>query len=109
MDRLGERVMEVCRVPQYVMRAPHDHGVILIHVVLQRVACEGDAPLGLQTCDSCKSLGGWVLDLMTLISNHHSSLTDERLKGFACSNSLRPNRRQSRCMPFFRRNAFFQA
>lgn len=88
MDRLGKRVMEVCRVPQYVMRAPHDHGVILIHVVLQRVACEGDAPLGLQTGDSCKPFRGWVLDLMTLISDHHSSLTDERLKRFTCDNSL---------------------
>ena len=91
--------MEVCRVPQYVMRAPHDHGVILIHVVLQRVACEGDAPLRLQTAHGCKSLGGWVLDLMTLISNNNSSLIDERLKRFAYGKNLHQNRWQSHCVP----------
>ncbi|KAA6420914.1 MAG: hypothetical protein FRX49_09055 [Trebouxia sp. A1-2] len=70
LDRFGKRVMEVCSVPQ------------------QRIACQGDAPLGLHTGDGCKPLGGWVLDLVTLISNHHSSLIDKRLKGLACSNSL---------------------
>ena len=99
MDRFGECIMEVCSVSQQVIHAPHDHGVILIHVVLQGVAGQGDAPLGLQTAHGCVPLGGRVLDLMPLISNNNSSLFDERLKCFACSKSLRKNRQQSHCMP----------
>ena len=73
--------MEIREVTQDVIHAPLYHGVILIHVVLQRVAGKGDAASCLQAAHGGKPQALGVLDLMTFIGYDHRCIIAEACKG----------------------------
>ena len=73
--------MEVRHFAKHIISAPPDHGVVLIQVVLQRVACECNAPASPQAVDRSKPLGGGVLDLVGLVCHHNLCFLRQNLKG----------------------------
>lgn len=73
--------MKIREVTKDIIHAPLYHGVILIHVVLQRVAGKGDATPCLQAAHGCKPQALGVLDLMTFIGYNHRCIVAEACKG----------------------------
>ena len=81
LDGLCKSIMKVRDFAKDIISTPPDHGVVLVQVVLQRVACQGNAPASPQAVDGSKPLSGWVLDLVSLVCHHNLCFLTHNLKG----------------------------
>ena len=91
--------MEVVSAVKDILLAPLDHGVVLIHVVLQRVSRQSNTPHGLKAAHGNEACCLGVLDLVSLICDHYVCLFAQDLECFPCSCSLQMIAESESSMP----------